>query len=342
MSRITVLVGDTPDFKQPGQPGEPEWEHTRMLAEPGASTLCVDRLRTHRLHNLLRHKWFDPGQLLRIRLRLSNAEDILAQSEASGYKVAAAFFLTGSRKRLNMIFHGQRWSDPLNRRLAKLTARMPSVRFCCLSSSLASLIQQEYGVPKQQIRVTGFGVDADFFQPVPESTPSFVLSAGSASRDYKTLLLASEGLGVPVKIAADSTWYREKLNTDGVVAPENVEIFSSGNLLALRDLYAKSHFVVVPLLDVRYACGYAVIAQAMAMGKAVIVTRNGAPSDMVEDDVTGIYVPPNDVRALREAMLRLLRDPDLARRMGAAARAAVDRNFTLDAYVRRLHQAIAP
>jgi glycosyltransferase involved in cell wall biosynthesis len=340
MIQSLVLVGETPDFQPIGQTDKPEWEHTRMLAQPGTRNLCIDRLRTHRLRGLIRRLPFDPGQLLRIRNRVTDADAVIAQSEAAGYVVVAALFATFSRKRLNIIFHGQRWFLPRNRKLARLASRMPNVRFCPLSISLGRLLQEEYGVPSSKIRITGFGADAEFFHPRSSEETAYVVSAGTASRDYRTLLLASEGLGVPVKIAADSTWYREKLNTEGIEQPENVEIFSSGDYETLRDLYAGAHFVVVPLLDVRYACGYAVIAEAMAMGKAVIVTRNGAPSDLVEDGVTGIYVAPGDAPALRAAMLRLLNDPVLAREMGRAARAAVEREFNLEAYVGRLRAAV--
>jgi glycosyltransferase involved in cell wall biosynthesis len=68
---------------------------------------------------------------------------------------------------------------------------------------------------------------------------------------------------------------------------------------------------VIPLLDVTFACGYAVIVEAMAMGKAVIATRTQAPSDLIEDGVSGIYVPPGDVAAMRREIEKLLSNPNL-------------------------------
>lgn len=62
-----------------------------------------------------------------------------------------------------------------------------------------------------------------------------------------------------------------------------------------------------------------VIAEAMAAGKPVIATAVGGVPELVEDGVTGILVPSRDPQALAQAILRLVKDPDLRQRMGKAA-----------------------
>lgn len=52
------------------------------------------------------------------------------------------------------------------------------------------------------------------------------------------------------------------------------------------------------------------------------------------DGVTGLLVPPRDPQALVDAILRLLRDPDLRDRMGQAGRARVERHFSVERMVR--------
>jgi glycosyltransferase involved in cell wall biosynthesis len=72
------------------------------------------------------------------------------------------------------------------------------------------------------------------------------------------------------------------------------------------------------------------------MGKAVITTRNRGQVDVLRDGVDGLYVPPKDPDALREAITHLLDNPAEAERLGAAGRAAVLERHTLDGYVERV------
>src|SRR5262249_43254437 len=120
--------------------------------------------------------------------------------------------------------------------------------------------------------------------------------------------------------------------------PANITYKLDLPLLDLRELYARSRFVVMPLEDVAFDAGVASITEAMAMGKAVIVTRNRGQVDVIRDGVDGIYIPPHDPRALREAIQHLLDSPEEAARMGAAGREAVLERHTLDGYVARVNE----
>jgi glycosyltransferase involved in cell wall biosynthesis len=70
------------------------------------------------------------------------------------------------------------------------------------------------------------------------------------------------------------------------------------------------------------------ILEAMACRLPVISTRVGGIPDLVEDGVTGLLTPATDARALADALARVLSDPALARRMGEAGRARLDREFS--------------
>jgi len=63
-----------------------------------------------------------------------------------------------------------------------------------------------------------------------------------------------------------------------------------------------------------------VLMEAAAMAKPVVATNIRGCRDVVTDGVTGLLVPPHDPEALARALLQVLRDADLARRMGQAAR----------------------
>jgi glycosyltransferase involved in cell wall biosynthesis len=59
-----------------------------------------------------------------------------------------------------------------------------------------------------------------------------------------------------------------------------------------------------------------VVAEAMAVGKPVVVTNRGGVCDYVEDGLNGRLVEPRDPRAWAAAVSELLADPELLARMG--------------------------
>jgi glycosyltransferase involved in cell wall biosynthesis len=72
-----------------------------------------------------------------------------------------------------------------------------------------------------------------------------------------------------------------------------------------------------------------VSVEAMACGRPVVATANGALPEVVEDGVTGVVVPPGDVNALGDALVALSRDPARRRAAGAAARARCEEIFDI-------------
>ena len=67
-----------------------------------------------------------------------------------------------------------------------------------------------------------------------------------------------------------------------------------------------------------------------------IAPREGGPLEIVVDGETGSLIPPRDPIALASAIDRLVADPELRRRMGAAARARVDAVFDIRQHVRAM------
>ena len=78
------------------------------------------------------------------------------------------------------------------------------------------------------------------------------------------------------------------------------------------------------------------LLQAMACGKPVISTRAGGVPEFVEDGRSGILVPPGDVERLADALLALLRDPDLCHRIGAYNRQLCLELYSWDVVVGRI------
>jgi glycosyltransferase involved in cell wall biosynthesis len=76
----------------------------------------------------------------------------------------------------------------------------------------------------------------------------------------------------------------------------------------------------------------------MAAGLPTVVTRVGGNAELVEDGVTGLLVPPEDSPALSAALLKLLRNPGLARQMAQNGREFTMRNFSFERLVREVDE----
>ncbi len=75
------------------------------------------------------------------------------------------------------------------------------------------------------------------------------------------------------------------------------------------------------------------VLEAMAAGLPVVATAVGGTSEVVDQEQTGLLVPPRDAGALAAAVLRLAKDPDRRREMGAAARRRAQTDFSFDRLV---------
>lgn len=80
-----------------------------------------------------------------------------------------------------------------------------------------------------------------------------------------------------------------------------------------------------------------VLTEAMASGLPCVTTEVGTGTSwVVQDGVTGAVVPPEDPRALADALTDLLSHRERLQDMGRAARTRVDAEFTQDRLVERV------
>jgi glycosyltransferase involved in cell wall biosynthesis len=70
--------------------------------------------------------------------------------------------------------------------------------------------------------------------------------------------------------------------------------------------------------------------EAMALSRPLVATRAGGSTDLVEDGVSGLLVPPADPRALADSIGRLLTAADQRERLGRAARRRIEERFSTD------------
>jgi glycosyltransferase involved in cell wall biosynthesis len=199
---------------------------------------------------------------------------------------------------------------------------------------------ERIGFPADRVYLIRHYVDQVFYSPRPVEE-DMICAVGAEMRDYATFLEAVRGSGLRCHIATDHVRIpgRFRLLKDRRVAIGNIGAPADGNitvgrmsLTELRSLYARSRFVVVPLLPSDTDNGVTVILEAMAMGKPVICSRTRGQVDVIEEGVTGLYVPVGDAAALRTAISSLWNEPLRAQQMGRNARAHVEKHHTLEKF----------
>jgi glycosyltransferase involved in cell wall biosynthesis len=97
-------------------------------------------------------------------------------------------------------------------------------------------------------------------------------------------------------------------------------------------LFQQASVVVLPYTE---ASQSGVIPVAYTYGKPVVGTTVGGLPEMIEDGVTGILVPPGDERRLAEAIVAVLGDDALRRRMGNAAKRKIKSECSPDMIARK-------
>ena len=81
-----------------------------------------------------------------------------------------------------------------------------------------------------------------------------------------------------------------------------------------------------------------VLLESMAAGVPVVATRVGGTPEAVSHGETGVLVPPGDAAALTTAIATLLADPELAARLGKAARQRIADRFSVERMVSATEQ----
>jgi glycosyltransferase involved in cell wall biosynthesis len=318
------------------------WRWTRMARALGGTALA---------QALLAWRWS------------SRYDVVFADRESTGFLLAALYRLLRNRPRLVVI--GHMLSPRKKQLLVKFLQLWRTIDRLIVHSSLQLRIAHEaLGFSEEKMIQLPYQADDRFWAPREAPMTAMICSAGLEFRDYATLVKAVAGLDIKVVIAAASQWSKHHGLGSDQPLPANVEV-AAFDYHGLRELYAASQFVVVPLLDVENQAGITTILEAMAMGKAVIVSHTRGQTDVVRDrrsrsrteperstqpawsrslgatdstarGHTGIYVRPHDPAELRKAIMFLLEHPAHAREMGANGRRLIEETMNLDQFTMRI------
>jgi glycosyltransferase involved in cell wall biosynthesis len=199
----------------------------------------------------------------------------------------------------------------------KLLVRLvdgPRTHFCFLAASECANAVSEAGVHPSRVHFTPFCTtiweqdQLDRLERIAAEPGTFVFSGGNASRDYRLLLEAVDGLPAPVRIAAARNLGAVPGHVRaGTVSPEE-----------FLELMATSRAVVLPLSTAtRRSVGQQTYLNALLLGKPVVVTDAPGVRDYLTDGVHALVVPPK-ADDLRRALHWVL-DADNAEQVRAMA-----------------------
>ncbi|MER6411728.1 glycosyltransferase family 4 protein [Streptomyces humidus] len=236
----------------------------------------------------------------------------------------------GRRRRYSV----RRWYafTAMQKRVAR---RLPSV--LTVSGTSRQEIVDHLGVRDDRIHVVHIGADTDLFSPNPAvaQIPGRIVTTSSADVPLKGLVHLVEALAktrtehphahlvVVGKRPQEGPVAQsiERYGLEGAV--EFVKGISDAELV---DLVRSAEVACVPSLYEGFSLP---AAEAMATGTPLLATTGGAiPEVAGRDGETCLAVPPGDAGALAAGLNRLLGDPGLRARLGAAGRQRVLERFT--------------
>jgi glycosyltransferase involved in cell wall biosynthesis len=376
MGRTAVLPSSYPgqiaslELEQLAAAGErPRKDHVELARTLEADVIDSEYLarQARRLpRRLAASRRLAAAQVAEAFSRRGEFTNICATADKLGLPLALLLKLSLARTRLVLV------SDWLSRReksvfLQYLRVHSHLAAIISPSSVQLEIAAKRFGVPETRLHHLPTPVDERFWSPGDDPVEDIMCSVGLEARDYPTLIQAVRGLDLEVHIALGTPWlspsgliraganghhggvdfrllkgtyshdlvssFLASISRDGL--PSNVKLVWP-DLKGLRQLYSRARFVVIPLRDVEFAAGGTSLTEAMAMGKAVVLTRTRGQVDIVRDGEDGIYVPPSDPVALRGAIEYLAGHPSVAERMGRAGRASIERRHSLDAWVARV------
>jgi glycosyltransferase involved in cell wall biosynthesis len=204
-----------------------------------------------------------------------------------------------------------------------------------VSRSSADDIVRDFGVRPERLTVVPVGVDTDVFVPaaVPR-VPGRVVATASADVPLKGLIPLLEAVA-KLRTERDVELVVVGRAKEGGATAATIERLGLGghvrfvtglSEVRLVELFGSAEVAVVPSL---YE-GFSLPAiEVMACATPLVATTAGALPEVVgPDGVAALHVAPGDPEALAAAVARLLDDPELAARIGAAGRARVVERFT--------------
>ena len=190
---------------------------------------------------------------------------------------------------------------------------------------------REFGLPETRFVHVPYQSSHSKRPPLAEPVGDYVWAGGNSARDYRTLIEAVKGTGIPVQIT--STLPELATFAAGVsevtLAPAHEPEFT--------ELMARSRFVVLPLTEGRVrGYGEQTILNSWWHGRAVLALDDVSAGDYVGGSGGGEVLNPGDVDGLRSLLQAWWADEEGTRTCGRAGQSWVAARYTHDHFKRRM------
>ncbi|MDN5339026.1 MAG: hypothetical protein PWQ30_135 [Euryarchaeota archaeon] len=209
-------------------------------------------------------------------------------------------------------------------RLTLFVSRVMPDRIFVHGKALRDTLVKDYRVPERNVHVIPIGEH--------EVAPFLKFERGDIEPDGRRVLFFGRihrYKGLDCLIRAEPLITREVPDARIVIAGTGEDFGRYEKAMAGRDafevynyripyeegarLFQQASVVALPYIE---ASQSGVIPTAYGFRRPVVVTDVGSLPEVVDDGVTGYVVPPRDPEALAAAIVRLLKDPGVCRRMG--------------------------
>jgi glycosyltransferase involved in cell wall biosynthesis len=207
----------------------------------------------------------------------------------------------------------------------------------CLADAQRRLLLEQVPLDPAKVHLALLGVDDTFYSPGPRGPePLQVLAVGrDQGRDYATLAEALRSLDVETTIVASER------NVRGIAFPPNATIELDVSPIRLRELYGRAACVVVPTRAQEFdhgadCSGQTVLLDAMAMGRATVISRRSTLDDYIDEGTTALVVTPESPAELEAGIRRVLEEAGVRERLEREGRARVEREHTTRLFAERL------
>lgn len=323
-------------------------DESEVVAPPGSPLAERARAEGLTVHGIPMRGEADPVAMMRLRALFRDRRPDVVHMHTSHAHTLACMAALGLRHGPKTVI-SRRVDFSIFRNWMKLSRfkyRWLGDRYVAISGAIRDVMVRD-GIPADRIEVVWSGVDADRIEGAPR-------------RDLRDILRLPPGTPLVGDVAAFGWHKAQEVLVDAVpgilaaVPDAHVVLVGDGKCRPFVEERARAlgaagervHFTgfrddvseVLSSLDVFVMCsvleGLCTSAlDAQAAGVPVVASAVGGLVEAVSHGETGLLVPPRDPSALAAAVVRMLRERDVAEAFGAAGRRRVRERFSVEAMV---------